>query len=57
MASCDKCLFYSVENDELNRDFNDVGDPDNHYCPMYRDEIPEGVFNGEKDCEFFRDRQ
>lgn len=50
MASCETCLFYSKTIDELNRDFNDVGDIDNHYCPMYEDAIPDGIFEGFKDC-------
>ena len=57
MALCKNCAFYSETIDELNRDFNDVGDVDNHYCPMYQDAIPEGVFNGEKNCEFYEEKQ
>lgn len=53
MASCKNCAFYSEAVDTLGRDFNDVGNADNHYCPMYDDAIPEGVFNGEKNCEYF----
>ena len=53
MESCSKCALYSETIDNLNRDFNDVGDINNHYCPMYQDAIPEGVYNGAKDCEFY----
>ena len=53
MALCKECAFYSEAIDNLNREFNDVGNPENHYCPMYQDAIPKGVFNGEKDCKFF----
>lgn len=57
MASCKDCSFYSETIDELNRNFNDVGDVHNHYCPMYQDAIPAGVFNGAKSCEFYEDKQ
>ena len=53
MASCSKCAYYSETIDELQRNFNDVGPTGNHYCPMYPDAIPDGVFNGPKDCVFF----
>ena len=57
MALCDKCRFYSESIDEMNRDYNDIGDIDNHYCPMYQDAIPGGVFNGPKDCEFYTEKE
>lgn len=56
MASCKKCEFYSQQTDELNRAFNDVGNPANHYCPMYQDAIPEGVYEGNGDCEYYSER-
>lgn len=57
MASCEKCLFYSEAVDELNRDFNDIGNGNNHYCPMYQDAIPNGIFEGEKDCQHYTDKE
>lgn len=53
MAYCKGCLFYSESVDELNRDNNDVGNPEDHFCNMYTDAIPDGVYNGSKDCEFY----
>lgn len=56
MASCKDCMFYSEHIDELNRNFNDIGDPSNHYCPMYQDAIPDGIFDGVKECEFYQEK-
>lgn len=53
MALCKKCLFYSQSADELERNYNDVGAQENHYCVMYQDAIPDGVYDGGKDCEFY----
>lgn len=57
MAFCDKCIFYSKSYDEQNIDFNDIGDTNSHFCPMYQDEIPDGVFNGGNDCEYFEEKR
>ena len=56
MASCKDCVFYSSNIDELSRNFNDVGNPEGHYCPMYQDAIPDGVYNGSKECEYYEKR-
>jgi hypothetical protein len=56
MALCNQCAFYSESVDNLNRDFNDIGNEDNHYCPMYNDAIPDGVYNGVKDCEYYEEK-
>ena len=55
MALCNKCRFFTEAYDELNRDFNDIGDPDNHYCPMYQDAIPNEIYYSGKNCEYFTD--
>ena len=57
MAYCRNCLFYSELEDELNRDFNDIDEPDSHYCPMYRDKIPDGVYEGPKECDKYTPRE
>lgn len=54
MAHCDRCLFYSKADDELMRSHDDViivgqEQKDRHYCFAF-EPIPDGVFNGEKDC-------
>ena len=56
MALCSKCAFYSEEIDETGRNFNDIGNENEHFCTMYRDTIPDGVFNGEKDCDFYEQK-
>lgn len=57
MAFCKGCAFYTESFDNLNRDFNDVGDEQNHYCPMYQDAIPDGVYDGEKECQYYERRE
>lgn len=56
MGSCKDCLFYSAHIDNLNRDFNDVGNEKEHFCPMYMDAIPDGIFEGEKDCPYYTEK-
>lgn len=56
MANCKKCAFYSKDGDELRRAHDDVmvvgKDNDNHYCFAF-EPIPQGVFDGDKDCPNF----
>ena len=54
MANCNGCFFYSEEQDYFKQKYNDVDvvgvDLDaEHFCDAYAP-IPDGVFNGEKDC-------
>lgn len=61
MTDCKKCLFYDVESDENHRTGQDVDivgkeTPDNHYCLAF-EPIPNGYFDGQKDCPKFLDRQ
>lgn len=56
MESCKTCLLYSEKFDDLHRDFNDVGNETEHFCPMYEDNIPDGVFDGKKSCDFHIDK-
>ena len=56
MESCKNCLLYSETFDNLHMDFNDVGDENEHFCPMYEDHIPDGIFDGEKKCDFYTDK-
>lgn len=57
MALCKTCLFYSATIDELNRDFNDVGNVNNHYCPIYQDAIPDGIYEGLNDCQYYTEKE
>lgn len=57
MASCKDCAYYSQEIDALNQAFNDVGNEDAHFCMMWQDEIPNGIYNGGKDCEFYSKKE
>ena len=54
MANCKGCLFYSAEQDQLRQDFNDalqvgVDLDEQHFCDRFSP-IPDGVFEGEKEC-------
>lgn len=58
MAKCRGCFNYSQLDDDMRRVWNDdVGpdyDPDAHFCLMYEDGIPKGVYNSSKDCRFYK---
>ena len=55
MASCsEKCLIYNKTFDELGDSSNDLGPEGAHFCAMYDDRIPDGIFDGPKDCPFFK---
>lgn len=60
MALCSKCLFYRKEYDEYWQGLDDVvkkGDTKlKHHCPMYDSQIPDGMFNGDKDCKYYSNR-
>jgi hypothetical protein len=57
MGLCKRCLFYSENIDNLNRDFNDVGNENEHFCPMYTDAIPDGIYDGNKDCQYYTKKE
>ena len=57
MAYCKGCLFYSESVDEQGIDFNDVGNPEEHFCSMYIDAIPDGVYNGSKECDYYEPKE
>ena len=57
MASCsEKCFIYNKDFDELGEAWNDIGPEDSHFCAMYYDRIPDGIFDGPKKCPFFEDK-
>ena len=53
MESCKTCALYSEHYDNFYQDFNDVGDVNDHFCPMYQAGIPDGIFEDKKDCEYY----
>lgn len=57
MGSCKECAYYSKTIDDLNRSFNDVGKESNHYCMMWNDAVPEGAYEGTKECTFYETKQ
>ena len=61
MADCKNCLLYNADVDEMKRSGLDVlvvgkEEPDEHFCFAYSP-IPEGVFDGGKDCEQYLQRE
>ena len=57
MGSCKDCALYSEHFDNLNRDFNDIGNENDHFCMMYQDFIPFGIYDGNKDCEYYTEKE
>lgn len=54
MANCKGCFFYSEEQDRFRQEYNDaqivgVDMNEQHFCDAFTP-IPEGVFEGSKDC-------
>ena len=56
MGLCKSCSLYSEHYDNLSRDFNDIGDENNHFCPMYENGMPEQIFAGNGDCDYYERR-
>lgn len=55
MVLCDNCVFYKKEYDSFRQNYDDIVDGDKrtkHYCPMYDDHIPHGIFYNGDDCPF-----
>ena len=58
MALCDKCEFYRKEYDEFRQTYDDVDiighkPPENHFCPMYDDNIPTRLWYSGDECPLF----
>ena len=58
---CDKCLNYSKEIDLFRQQYVDKividgNDQEQHFCPMYDDHIPEGIYYNGENCEFFTEK-
>lgn len=57
---CDTCLNYKKEYDEFRQSYDDVivlGDkrPEAHFCPMYDNRIPDGIYYDGDNCELYID--
>lgn len=50
MVNCKECIFYDAEYDELRQSGNDTGKPLAHYCRMYKDGIPNEVWDNLHKC-------
>ena len=58
MGQCDKCRWYHVEYDELGQEQDDIirvgeKEKDIHYCLMIPEGIPDKVWSGKSNCEYF----
>lgn len=60
MALCDKCAFMNDRYDEFRQSYNDAVPVNEsmvqHFCPMYDDHIPNEIYYGGGECEFFQER-
>jgi hypothetical protein len=65
MASCSKkCALYEISGDDFWQLHNDVLYEDekgshvreSHICVMYDGFIPDGIFDGPKECPYFEDK-
>ena len=65
MADCSKkCFIYRKDYDDLWQCHNDVLYVDekgshvkeSHVCYMYDEFIPDGIFDGPKECPYFEDK-
>lgn len=61
MALCSKCVFYDERYDGFRQDYNDaVPTTDSrlqHFCPMYDDNIPNGIYYDNEDCPFYQSKE
>jgi hypothetical protein len=57
MALCDNCAFFDEQYDKFRQDYNDAvplgSSVEQHFCPMYDDHIPNGIYYDGEDCEFY----
>lgn len=58
---CDKCANYSKQEDEFRQEYVDkivLDDKgrEQHFCPMYDDHIPSGIYYDGESCPFFREK-
>lgn len=55
MASCKECLFYNQEYSDfvaLHEDSTaEKEKPKAHFCQIYADGIPDGIWNGKESCK------
>lgn len=53
-------MFMDNRYDQFRQDYNDAVATDSrkeqHFCPMYDDHIPNGIYYGNDNCEFYADR-
>lgn len=60
MALCNKCRFMDERYDKFRQDYNDViveGDNvEEHFCIMYNDHIPNGIYYDNEDCDYYMEK-
>lgn len=59
MALCDTCAFMDKRYDQFRQEYNDTVRTDNkieqHFCPMYDDHIPNGIYYGDDKCKHYQE--
>ena len=58
---CDKCMNYSPEIDDFRQQYVDKivkgeNGKDQHFCPIYDDHIPTGIWYDGESCPFFNEK-
>lgn len=54
MEYCKSCEFYDKEYDEYWQAYNDIGDPEDHFCRLYKDfKIPKDIREDKKECPYY----
>ena len=60
MALCDTCQYMNNKYDEFRQAYNDADVIDEnkteHFCPMYDDHIPNGIYYDDEVCEHYAKR-
>lgn len=58
---CNNCFHFRKEYDEFRQQYVDMivvdnTEPEQHFCPMYDDHIPNEIYYADHDCEFFLEK-
>lgn len=61
MGLCNKCLHMQKRYDEFRQAYVDtdiIGEnKEQHFCPMYDDNIPNDIYYGDSKCEYFESQE
>lgn len=57
MEYCKSCEFYDNEYDEYRQAYNDIGDPNEHFCLSYINYIPKGIREDKEECPYYINKE